>query len=311
MIRLEGLTKSYEPRGPVALEGIDLAIPQGSIFGLLGQNGAGKTTLLSILTGLIGKDRGQVHVGGHDLDREPRAIKALTGFVPQELAFYPMLTVRENLAFYGGAMGLKPPRLGERIALGLSITALEDHAHRKAGVLSGGLKRRLNLAIGLLNSPRLLCLDEPTVGVDPASRRFILESVARLREEGMTIVYTSHYMDEVQQVCDRVAIIHRGRILIEGAMNDLLASGGEDKALRVRFESPPSAPLARALEQAFPARVGSEREAVIPCDDPVETLARLTPLLAANRGDRVASIAYGLDSLEDLFLRLTGRDLGD
>ena len=224
LIEIDALTKRYRGAPAPALDGVSLAIEPGSIFGLLGPNGAGKTTLISILLGLVRKDGGAVRIAGHDMDRDLPAIRRLCGLAPQELGFYPMLTVEENLRFYGGAGGLAGAALAERVAFARDSTQLQDHCRQRAERLSGGLKRRLNLALALLHAPQVLVLDEPTVGVDPQSRAFILAVIQRLREQqGLTVIYTSHYMDEVQQLCDRVAILDAGRVLTQGRVPELLA----------------------------------------------------------------------------------------
>jgi ABC-2 type transport system ATP-binding protein len=225
-VEIAGVSKTYRRTATRALDRLSLTIPEGSLFGLLGPNGAGKTTLLSILLGLIRKDSGTVRVAGLDLDRELPAIRRLCGLAPQSPGFYPMLTVGENLQFYGRAGGLSGAALREAVTFAQASTQLGDHRNKRAGELSGGLQRRLNLALALLHAPRLLFLDEPTVGVDPQSRAFILEAIRRLRDErGLTVVYTSHYMEEVQQLCDRIAILDQGRVLAEGRLADLLAPG--------------------------------------------------------------------------------------
>jgi len=209
MLSIDSVSFSY---GEIkVLDGVSLAIPDGSIFGLLGPNGAGKTTLISILCGLRRPAAGRVAV-------ERRAI----GLVPQELAFYPMLTVRENLGFFGGVQNLGGARLRERLDAVVAFARLEGVLERRAAELSGGLKRRLNLAIGLLTEPDLVLLDEPTVGVDPQSRAFLLESIGALRSPARHILYTSHYMEEVQAICDHVAIIDAGRVLAAGPLAAVL-----------------------------------------------------------------------------------------
>jgi len=225
LIEISGVAKRYRGAGSAALDGVSLAIPAGSIFGLLGPNGAGKTTLISILLGLVRKDQGAVHVAGHDMDRELPAIRRLCGLAPQDLGFYPMLTVEENLRFYGAAGGLAGAALAQRIDFACDTAQLGEQRRKRADALSGGLKRRLNLALSLLHAPRILVLDEPTVGVDPQSRAFILAVIRRLRQEqGLTVLYTSHYMEEVQELCDRVAILERGRVLAEGTLAELLGA---------------------------------------------------------------------------------------
>jgi len=210
MLKIASVSFGYPRTGPV-LKDISLEIPHGAIFGLLGPNGAGKTTLISILSGLRRPSGGRVQ-------GDCRAI----GLVPQELAFYPMLTVRENLRFFGGVQNLGGARLRERLDAVVAFARLEGVPDRRAAELSGGLKRRLNLAIGLLTDPDLVLLDEPTVGVDPQSRAFLLESIAALRSPARHLLYTSHYMEEVQAICDHVAIIDEGRVLAAGPLAAVL-----------------------------------------------------------------------------------------
>ncbi|MGH8441783.1 MAG: ABC transporter ATP-binding protein [Nevskiaceae bacterium] len=227
IIDVDGVSKRYRDASGPALDGVRLAVPEGSIFGLLGPNGAGKTTLISIMLGLVRKDAGSVRVAGHDMDRALPAIRRLCGLAPQDFGFYPMLTVAENLNFYGAAGGLAGEALTQRVAFASDAAQLGEHHGKRAEVLSGGLKRRLNLALALLHAPRILVLDEPTVGVDPQSRAFILDVIRRLRDEQkLTVLYTSHYMDEVQEICDRVAIVDAGKVLAEGTLAGLLGAPG-------------------------------------------------------------------------------------
>jgi ABC-2 type transport system ATP-binding protein len=232
VIEVADVSKSYKGMTVPALDHINLKVPAGSVFGLLGPNGAGKTTLISILLGLVRRDGGTVSVGGFAIDRNLRAVRALCGFAPQDLAFYPMLSVAENLSFFGAAGGLDRHALKTRIDAVITATQLQDHLRKRADQLSGGLKRRLNLALALLHVPKILFLDEPTAGVDPQSRAFIVDVVRSLRDSGVTVIYTSHYMDEVQQVCDRIAVLDNGRVIAEGALDELLT---EDASLEDLF----------------------------------------------------------------------------
>lgn len=215
MIQIQDLHKRYPGASRAALAGIDLAIPEGSAFGLLGPNGAGKTTLLSILTGVLRADRGRVDGAG-----APGSI----GYAPQELAFYPGLTVRENLDLF---VALTPGADAASRDRACGIADLEGHLGKPASQLSGGLKRRLNFAIGLLGRPRLLVLDEPTAGVDPQSRNFLIDAVRGLRADGVTVLYSTHYMEEVERLCDRVAILDEGRVVAEGPLEALRQRGDE------------------------------------------------------------------------------------
>lgn len=211
-IRITNLIKKY--KNTVVLDHLDLTIKEGSIFGLLGPNGAGKTTLVSILNFLVSKDSGEIKILGHDSDKNEKKIKMLSSLVPQSYAFYPTLTAYENLEFFGALYGLTGKVLHTKIDYCLEMTSLEKYEDAKAETFSGGLKRRLNIAIGLLNSPKILYLDEPTVGIDPQSRSYILSVIKNINQtEGITIVYTSHYMEEIEYLCDDIAILDQGKIV--------------------------------------------------------------------------------------------------
>ena len=207
-----------------AVKGVSFTVDEGEVFGLLGPNGAGKTTTISMLTGVLEPTSGTARIGGHDLRKEPGEIKKINGLVPQDLALYPTLSARANLQFFGRIYGLRGKALRERVDDVLEIVALADRADEAIEKYSGGMKRRVNIAAGLVHQPRLLFLDEPTVGVDPQSRNHIFESVQRLnRDRRMSIIYTSHYMEEVELLCNRVAIVDQGRIIALDTIRNLIA----------------------------------------------------------------------------------------
>ena len=218
------LVKTYPGATAPALCGLDLQVGAGEILGLLGPNGAGKTTAISILCALLRPDSGSVTICGEDVLRHPARIKPLIGLVPQEIALFPVLTARENLNFFGRMYGLAGQLLRQRVAEALELVGLSEHAERPVADYSGGMKRRANLAAGILHTPRLLFLDEPTVGIDPQSRNMILANLQRLRETGMSMVYTTHYMEEAAQICGRVAVVDHGRVIAEGAPQELVAA---------------------------------------------------------------------------------------
>lgn len=231
MIEVTEVRARYGKSGPWVLDGLSLQVPRGSLFGLLGPNGAGKTTLVRILLGIVGPQAGHVTINDWAIPKQRQALAGRVGLAPQSLAFYPRLSVRENLAFFdrmhpGGGNGHNA-----RIEAAIARTELGKYAGQRAAHLSGGLKQRLNLAIALLGEPPLLILDEPTVGVDPQSRRFILDVLRGLNGAGTTIVYTTHYMDEVQRLCDRVAIMDQGRVLLCDALPNLLSQAHDLEAL--------------------------------------------------------------------------------
>ncbi len=235
IIEIRELTKIYKGAGEPAINGISLDIFPNEIFGLLGPNGAGKTTTISILCGLFSATKGSVLIDGLDSYTNPEQIKQMIGVVPQDLALYPTLTGRENLTFFGNMYGLRGPALRDRINHYLGVFGLEKHANRLVSKYSGGMKRRVNLIAGLLHDPKIIFLDEPTVGIDVQSRVVILEYLKELNKRGITIIYTSHYMEEAEHLCHRVAIIDRGNIISLGNPADLLAGHPEFKSLEHIF----------------------------------------------------------------------------
>ena len=222
ILEVENLVKRYG--GHEAVKGVSFSVEEGEVFGLLGPNGAGKTTTISMLTGIFPPTSGTARIGGHDVVKELHEVKQINGLVPQDLALYPTLSARANLNFFGNIYGLHGKELKERVDDVLRIVALTDRANDTVDKFSGGMKRRVNIAAGLVHHPRLLFLDEPTVGVDPQSRNHIFESVLQLnRERGMSIIYTSHYMEEVELLCNRVAIVDQGKIIALDTIKNLIA----------------------------------------------------------------------------------------
>jgi len=219
---VKGLVKIYKGSSDPALSGLDISVNSGEIFGLLGPNGAGKTTAISIMSTLLQPTRGSVIICGIDAVKQPNRIKKLIGLVPQDIALYANLTVRENLRYFGRICGLKGQVLKDRIAECLEMVGLEKKADQLIFKFSGGMKRRANLAAGILHNPRILFLDEPTVGIDAQSRNMILEKLSLLKETGTTMIYTTHYMDEAEQLCGCVAIIDEGHIIAEGSPKQLI-----------------------------------------------------------------------------------------
>ena len=224
VLRCDGLRKSFGER--VAVDGVGFTIAAGETYGLLGPNGAGKTTTISMICGLLSADAGEVEVAGHRLGADPLAVKASIGYVPQEVALYEDLSARENLEFFGRLYKLRGATLREKVGHALEMVGLATRADDRVGSFSGGMKRRLNIAAGLLHQPALLVLDEPTAGVDPQSRNAILQSVADLGRHGMAILYTTHYMEEAERLCDRIGIIDEGKTVAEGTRAQLVASWG-------------------------------------------------------------------------------------
>ncbi len=309
LVAINGLVKKYGER--VAVQDVSFSIEAGEIFGLLGPNGAGKTTTLSILSTLLIPDEGKVTICDYDLVRDAMHVKRLIGSVPQELALYPTLSAWDNLAFFGRIYGLQGSELKGRITAVLALVGLSDRAADAVRTFSGGMKRRLNIAAGLIHRPRILFLDEPTVGVDPQSRNFIFEHVERLNEEGMTIVYTTHYMEEAERLCDRVAIMDQGRVLALDSTKgliDMLGGGVIYLGLSpAAIES--LLPAVRALGHV---RAAGREDGRFKIETKNARLA-LLELIDLCNGHNVSILSLEMlePNLESVFLHLTGKRLRD
>jgi ABC-2 type transport system ATP-binding protein len=309
IISINDLVKKYGERA--AVQGVSFSITEGEIFGLLGPNGAGKTTLLSILSTLMIPDEGAVLIDGHDAARETRQVKPLIGFVPQELALYQTLSAWDNLVFFGRLYGMGGASLTERITSVLALVGLGDRAGDTVETFSGGMKRRLNIAAGLIHNPRILFLDEPTVGVDPQSRNFIFEHVERLNKEGMTIIYTTHYMEEAERLCDRVAIMDQGRVLALDTIKGLIdmLGGGVIYAGLARTSSKT---LLSALRSLPHVRTAVAEEGRLKIETSNSHLALLELIELYNvRHVSMLSLEMLQPNLESVFLHLTGKRLRD
>lgn len=301
------VSKDYGPLR--ALDGVRFQVHEGEMFGLLGPNGAGKTTLLSIISGLLSPTSGEIFLGGKRFSAADRQVRHLLGIVPQELAIYGDLTARENLEFFGELYGLRGTALKAKVIEVLKATSLQDKADERTQTYSGGMKRRLNLGVALMHSPRLLLLDEPTVGVDPQSRNHIFEEVRRLNAQGLTVVYTSHYMEEVQALCPRIGIINQGKLQACDTLPNLLK---ELEGL-IRFRVPALTPGLRARIKDFPDCTLSEEDATtftLNCREVNTTLLRLVSALSETNIELI-HLETEEPNLERVFLHLTGRDLRD
>ncbi|MCL2503022.1 MAG: ABC transporter ATP-binding protein [Coriobacteriia bacterium] len=309
MLSVTDLRKTY---GDVAaVDGVGFSVAEGEIFGLLGPNGAGKTTTISMISCLIAPDAGEISIDGHSTRTDSLGARKILGVVPQEIALYPLLTAAENLAFWGRMYGLKGKRLAEAVEYGLALAGLEDKAKKRVETFSGGMKRRINIAVGVLHRPRVLLMDEPTVGIDPQSRNHILGLVRELNKGGMTILYTSHYMEEVEALCDRIAIMDHGRVIALGTLGELRrVVGGMDIVTAEVAEIPPKALAGiRALEGVDRAEIAEGSLKVFAADGG-GVLAPLVQTLEAH-GAHVSSVAVAKPDLESVFLHLTGKSLRD
>lgn len=299
-IQVDDVAYAYRGGAQPALNGVSFGVAKGSCFGLLGPNGAGKSTLFALLTGVLKLQRGEILVGGVSARTDLEGLRAQGAIAPQDLAFYPALTGRENLDFFAGAYRLPRASWRERMARAVEVCQLKDVLSQQAETYSGGLKRRLNLAIALLNEPRVLYLDEPTVGIDARSRRTIVDAIAALKRNGTTIIYTSHYMEEVEALCDAVAIVDHGKVVAAGPIADLVQAHGAG-ALELTLTGPAPAPLREALPDAT---WRSPTQADITIADPTALNHALAAL--AEHGTAVAHLQYGVSRLEKAYLNLIG-----
>ena len=286
----------------------DLEIYPGEILGLLGPNGAGKSTTIHMLCGLINADDGEIVVFGQRQHVKNLGVRRELGLVTQDITLFSELTVAENLRYVGGLYGLRGAELRERVQDVLQFIELEEHRKKRPKQLSGGMKRRLNIGCALLHKPKLIIMDEPTVGIDPQSRNHILESVKRLAAQGTTVVYTSHYMEEVQAICDRVIIMDLGRIIAEGTVDELIKNTGHESTVQLTVVAP-SPELTQQLESVAGVkqvvRTGNKYTIVSNADS--GNINRIAELAQQHGG--IAGITEQARSLEDVFLTLTGKAL--
>lgn len=296
-----------------AVDRISFEIHQGEIFSLLGPNGAGKTTTISMLSTLLAPTSGEAIIDGHPVTREAMAVRRVIGVVPQELALYEDLTARENLIFWGQMYGLSGRALESRVKEILEQIGLSDKAAQRVSTYSGGMKRRVNIGVGLLHKPRLLFMDEPTVGIDPQSRRSILDTVKELNRQGTTVLYTTHYMEEAEELSDRVGIIDHGQLIGLGTKKELTQQVGESETLVLHVgENDDAQALAARLKGIHGVKnaEATDHEVSILCPEAEEVLAPV--VTAANeRGIKIRSIDIREPNLEAVFLQLTGRALRD
>ncbi|MCP4725730.1 MAG: ABC transporter ATP-binding protein [bacterium] len=296
MIKVTDLRKSY---GEIkAVDGISFDIQKGETFGLLGPNGAGKTTTINMVVGVLPPDSGEVQIdnGGSPSDK---AVRRKIGNAPQSIAIYQELTGEENIAFFGKLYGLRGSELKERIDWTLNFSGLKDRRKDKAVTYSGGMQRRLNLACSLVHDPPIVLLDEPTVGVDPQSRNHIFDSIEKLKKEGLTVIYTTHYMEEAQRLCDRVAIIDQGKILALDTVDGLIDKYGGKSVIEVKLESPPN-------ENTKLPGVLDGTDLRIETENPAQEISNLV-----SSGIKFLQMRVERADLENVFLNLTGRRLRD
>jgi ABC-2 type transport system ATP-binding protein len=313
IVSVRGLTKRFGDS--VAVDNLCFNVFPGEIFGFLGPNGAGKSTTLNIISTLLAQDSGEVSVAGYDTARDTRRVKALLGLVPQDIALFGSLNAYENVRFFAGLYGLRGAELKAAVIEALGFVGLSDSAKKRASKMSGGMRRRLNIACGIAHHPRIIILDEPTVGVDAQSREHIMNSIRVLRERGATIIYTSHYMPEVAEICDRIAIIDHGRLVAQGSEQELLQVVTDIKTITVSTTIPTSA-LLEQLAGRLQLLPNVRRVAYDSSDEQLRVdvsldFSDLTPLVTelTAHGLVLRAIASEAPDLETTFLALTGYEL--
>lgn len=310
-LKVENLVKNYGDF--CAVDGLSFSVNKGEIFGLLGPNGAGKSTTMNVISTLCDFTRGSVSVGGFDIVKNRSGVKRIIGMVPQDLALYPFLTAEENVRFFASLYGIRGKKLHSSVKEALEFVGLSDRAKMKPKKMSGGMKRRLNIACGIAHRPKLIIMDEPTVGVDAQSREHILGSIKTLRERGATVIYTSHYMNEVESICDRIAIIDHGKFVACGTEQELISTVSDSKTLKITTELKSDFLVKELLSElsSLPdvnhARVDENEimlEIKTSCRDFAIYLEHIKQHGLPIRGITSESV-----NLEDIFIALTGKEL--
>lgn len=309
IIEVKNITKRFNDK--LVLDNVSYEVNEGEIFGFIGPNGAGKSTLINIMTTLLIPDSGTIKICGYDILKEPIKAKECIGYVPQDLALIEDLNAYDNLEFFGALYGLKGKVLKERINEALKVTGLEKTKKQKVKKFSGGMKRRLNIAVAIMHHPKVLILDEPTVGVDPQSRNHIFSFVKNIcKEWGTTIVYTSHYMEEVEELCKRVFIMDLGKEISYGEKGDIKSSVFSNNKVLIETQNINAKTIMELKDIKGIMKVTDKNEEVSLTINSEFKLAKVLSLLEKNNID-IKKISYEEPKLEDVFLSLTGKNLRD
>jgi len=309
-IKIKNITKRYDDI--LAVDNVSVHIPEGTIFGLLGPNGAGKSTMINMLCGLLSLDNGDILVGSNSIKSSPHDIKKNIGYIPQEIALFEGLTVKDNLDYFGRLYGLSGTTLKARMEHALEITELKDKRKMTVKKLSGGMKRRLNIACAIMHKPKILVMDEPTVGVDPQSRNHILEFVRKVNKDSKTtVIYTSHYMEEIEAVCDEILIMDLGRELLKGTKEEILRSVIDETYIEIKTESFNSS-VSSALKSLDCVKSVSAKDSLVKIvTSSAEMNIEKIIHEFKNRNNKILNISIKQPNLETVFLSITGKKLRD
>ena len=308
MLVANNLSKSYQD--VKALSNVSISIKEGELYGMLGPNGAGKTTTINILSSLLKPDKGEILYEGKDLYLNLPECKKLIGVVPQEIALYDDLTAIENLKFWGTMYGVKGKQLATKTDELLQFLGLYDRKNHKVKTYSGGMKRRINIAAALLHNPKIVFMDEPTVGIDPQSRNLIFEVIEELHKRGLTMIYTTHYMEEAERLCDRIGIIDEGKIIAEGTLEELKKSSNVNEEIHLKFNNPDKINLAK-LENSFNGQlILQDNQMILSTSQANADLPSLIQVCTSSNL-HIENIDIRSLSLESIFLELTGKSLRD
>jgi ABC-2 type transport system ATP-binding protein len=309
ILNIKNITKRFGDY--VAVDNLSLDVREGEIFGLLGPNGAGKSTTINMITGLLKPTRGDIQMFGKDFKSNENSIKSQIGLVPQSLAIYNALSAEDNISFFAGLYGLRGKALKAAVEEALEFTGLLEHRKTQAKKFSGGMARRLNIACAIAHKPKLIIMDEPTVGIDPQSRNHILRSVKELNKQGCTIIYTSHYMEEVEELCSRIVIVDHGKVIAEGTKESLIAIVSDTQSLDIQVEG-----LEKLVEEELREIPGVKGFEINDQKITVNSLREINNLdkiisYFSNKDMAIRNIEYKKINLETVFLSLTGRKLRD
>ncbi|MDM5188041.1 ABC transporter ATP-binding protein [Bacillus sp. DX4.1] len=308
-LEIKNLTKKFGDF--IAVDNMSLSIVQGEIFGFLGSNGAGKSTTINMIAGLLRSNEGEINILGKSTKKHSRFAKMNIGIVPQDLAIYEDLTAYENVKFFAGLYGLRGAELKARVEEALQFVGLSDKHKSYPKNFSGGMKRRLNIACAIAHRPKLIIMDEPTVGIDPQSRNYILQSVRKLNEMGSTIIYTSHYMEEVEEICTKIAIVDHGKVIAEGTKEQLKAIITDTKDIWIEVKSVENMDVNKLKEISGVKAVQLEENVIkVNSDAGVNNLNKIIQYFI-NTGIEIRSVEEQAPNLETVFLTLTGRNLRD